>query len=120
LILQAVVRSLTESFPHVVGYKSFEGWGYHFIASMEPFEIPGADEFLARMPDAARSDLVEWNRGESRGESRDPRVFIDQILDMRVDLDELMHPDPRVVITDDRPFNEYYLLRRTFPGMWER
>lgn len=115
LILRAVARSLAEAFPYLAAYESFDGSGYHFVASMEPFEIPSTDEFLARMPEDARSDLVEWNGGERR----DPRVFIEEILNRRVDVDELVHPNPAVVITDDRPFNEYYLMRRTFKGLWQ-
>ena len=47
---------------------------------------------------------------------RDPEAFFTEILSHEVPITELLHPDPRVVVTDDRPFNEYFLLRRNLPG----
>jgi spermidine synthase len=114
LIRSAVARSLTRVFPHVRAYTSIEGWGVHFLASDRPFEPPSPEQFVARMPESARRDLVEWNRGELR----DPRVFAEEILRREVPVETLLDPDPHVVITDDRPFNEYFLLRRHFDGMW--
>lgn len=117
LILRAVARSLSETFPYVRAFKAGrQAWGYHFVASMEPIEIPSPAAFLARMPEAARADLVEWNEGGMQ----DAQGFVETILSNEVDIAALLHPDPRVVIEDDRPFNEYYLLRRAFDGMWKR
>ena len=39
-IFQAILRSLVDVFPHVRIYKSFNGKGFHFLASKEPFETP--------------------------------------------------------------------------------
>ena len=51
---------------------------------------------------------MEWNSGDRR----DLRVFMSDVLGRQVALDRLLNADPAVVITDDRPFNEYYLLRQ--------
>jgi predicted membrane-bound spermidine synthase len=116
LILSSVVRSLTRSFPHVLVFQAFVGQGYHFIASMQPVPIPSPEEFVSRMPGAAKKDLTEWNPGALG----DAQTFVRTVLASEVDPDSLLHEDPRVVITDDRPFNEYYLLRRRLPVLWER
>jgi hypothetical protein len=34
------------------------------------------------------------------------------VLNRRIPVEDLLVADRTVVITDDRPFNEYYLLRR--------
>jgi spermidine synthase len=108
LISNAIARSLVESFDYVVAFGALEGRGVHYTASMSPINIPSVDEFVARMPEAARRDLVEWNTGDLRN----AHMFVTTVLNRRLPVDALLNPDPAVVITDDRPFNEYYLLRR--------
>ena len=108
LIESAIARALADSFPHVAAFRSFDGRGTHFTASMTPWAIPTPEEFLARLPEAARRDLVEWNTGDLR----DAQTFVRTVLNRRVPVEQLLAADPNVVITDDRPFNEYYLLRR--------
>ncbi len=115
LNLKAAARSLVRAFPHVKVYRSIDDWGYHFVASLEPLETPSPEEFLARMPAKARVDLVEWNHGRRRN----IREFVTEILAREVPVEDLLHEDPRVVITDDRPFNEYFLLRRMLDGFQE-
>jgi hypothetical protein len=34
------------------------------------------------------------------------------VLDSEIPLGKLLGPDPLVAVTDDRPYNEYFLLRR--------
>jgi spermidine synthase len=111
-IVQAVARSLLDSFPYVKMYRSFEGpgleesgFGYHFLASRRPIEVPGAEVLAARMPDSAKADLVEWVQ------DKDVVSFLRTVLEHETDPEEFVRgADAR--ITDDRPFNEYYLLRR--------
>jgi hypothetical protein len=111
LIDSAITRSLVESFDHVVAFRSFELSGTHFVASMQPIRIPSVEEFVSRLPEDARRDLVEWNTGRLR----DPHVFIANVLNRKVRLEELLNADASVVVEDDRPYNEYYLLRRSTP-----
>jgi len=104
--LQAVARSLSNSFSHVRAYRSVEGWGYHFLASMSPLNMPSAEAFVLRMREAARHDLLEWSPGV------DLCREVDKVLASEVALEQLYSADGQIRITDDRPFNEYYLLRR--------
>ncbi|PYV09965.1 MAG: hypothetical protein DMG07_22040 [Acidobacteria bacterium] len=105
-ILHAVAGSLVRSFPHVRVFRSSEDWGYHFLASKNPIHLPGVDEMLARMPEAAQRDLLEWSRGA------DIHDVVKKILNREVGLPTVSDPHGGLSISDDRPFNEYYVLRR--------
>ena len=116
-ILRAVVRSLVDIFPYVRVYKSIEGWGFHFLASMQPFETPTPKDSVSRLPVMAKEDIVEWEPGiqflnnielenlieENFRKSFEKEIPVELLLNQK---DEL------VFISDDQPYNEYYLLRR--------
>ncbi len=104
-IALAIARSLRDVFPHVRVYRSIEGWGLHFIASMQPLEDIGPDRMLARLSVEARSDLSEWTQ---QGLDADVR----KVLSQEVPIESVLPKRNAVRVTDDRPFNEYYLVRR--------
>jgi hypothetical protein len=58
------------------------------------------------MPNAAVDDLLEWSP------TRSVPDYIAQVLGQEFTVEEALDPDPRIRITDDRPYNEYFLLRR--------
>jgi spermidine synthase len=105
-IQQAVVRSICEVFPHVRSFPSVEGWGVHLLASMEPMEQLDPAHLVARMPASAQQDLMEW--------SDTPSIlnYVGKVVDHEYPLRSLLNPDASIEVTDDRPFNEYFLLRR--------
>jgi spermidine synthase len=103
---QAVVRSVRNSFPHVQSFRSPGDVGIHILASMEPINVFGADSLAVGMPITAGADLMEWTSGVNLP------AYIAFIMSRPVSIDELLNPDPDVRITDDRPYNEYFLLRR--------
>jgi spermidine synthase len=105
---QAVARSLVDEFPYVRIYHSMENWGYHFLASTRPFPKPTVQQFNERLPEKARADLMEWSEGQSFDD------YVENILIREIDPAEILNNDRNVVITDDRPYNEYFLLRRTW------
>ena len=105
-ILHAVARSLYNKFPYIMVYKSVEGWGFHFIASMSPIEIPTVNELIDRMPQKARDDLLEWYR------VKDLKGLVANILNRKVPIAKVLSNDEEVVVKDDKPYNEYYILRR--------
>jgi len=105
LTAQAVLRSLHESFPYVRCFDSVEGWGTHLLASMEPIEICTADELAARMPARAKEDLLEWSPEEKLPD------YLRQALLQEVPIKDVLNPHPEIRITDDHPYNEYFLLR---------
>jgi len=106
-IIAAVAKSIRESFPYVRVFRSIEGWGYHFLASESPLPSPTAAALASRMPAPAVTDLLEWG----------PEPTAEQqfagVLNQELSLDALIAPAPGVpALQDDRPVNEYYLVRR--------
>ena len=113
---EAMVRSLQQVFPHVVIYRAIESWtpdwGLHFLASMQPIPDLTAEEFVTRLPPAAQRDLIEWGPGNT------PLEMASLILANKVPVSDIVaNPPGAPAITDDRPFNEYYLLRRRAPWL---
>jgi spermidine synthase len=106
-IIASVAKALQESFPHVRVFHSIEGWGYHFLASESPLPDPSAATLASRLPPAAAADLMEW------GPARDPEQQFAGVLNQELSLDGLIARAPGVpALQDDRPVNEYYILRR--------
>ena len=105
----SVTKAIVQSFPYVRAFQSFDGFGIHFLASMEPLPSAPSSELAARLPTAAASDFVEW------GPSANSQQQFDLVLSHEVPLEKLLAQDPRVpAMRDDQPINEYYLLRRWF------
>ncbi len=108
-ILASVARAITESFPHVRVFQSVEGWGFHFLASDSPIPDASADVLAARLPPRAAADLVEW------WPDVQPEQALRRVVEQEVPPGRLLAVAPHApALEDDRPFNEYYLIRRTF------
>lgn len=105
-ILQAVTGSLVEVFPYVRIYRSLEGWGFHFIASMSTIETPTIDDMILRLPESAKEDLLEWSSDKNL------RKFLSKMLSVKIPPQAILTDDKIAPITDDRPYNEYFFLRR--------
>ncbi len=105
-ILRAVANSVRQVFPHVKVFRSIEGSGYHFIASDRTLETPAVDLAMSRMPPSATRDLMEWHPG------REARDLWRDMLKQELDINTLTPRGSPLAVTDDRPFNEYFWLRR--------
>lgn len=105
----AIVRSLTAIFPHVRAFNSVEGWGMHLLASNQPLPERNAAGLAATLGRNAVTDMLEW------GPFRTPIDQFSAVLAGELSVAQLLAaaPDARG-IEDDRPVNEYYLLRRFF------
>jgi spermidine synthase len=103
---QAVLRSIYNSFPHVRFFHSFEGWGIHMLASMDPIEVPSPEQLATRLPASAANDLLEWS------DSRDLPAYLGRAISHEIPVEKNLNPDPAFQITDDNPSNEYFLLRQ--------
>jgi hypothetical protein len=106
-VLTAVANSVRQVFPHVKVFRSIGRGGYHFLASDRSLETPSVEEAMARMPASATRDLLEW---EPQRQARD---LWQDMLKREVDFHTLVPEHSRLAVTDDRPFNEYFLLRRS-------
>jgi spermidine synthase len=102
---QAALRSIHNAFPHVRCFHSVEGWGMHMLASMDPIAVPTPEQLLARMPEGAKTDMLEWTS------TRDVPGYIGLVIYHEIPPAKILNPDPKVQITDDQPYNEYFLLR---------
>jgi len=74
---------------------------------MQPLVAPSVEEMTSRLPEKARKDLLEWETG-------DLKTVLRQMLSQEVPLAQILGDHPDRIITDDRPYNEYYLLRRSW------
>ncbi len=109
---EAIARSLVKSFPYVRVYRSLEIQGLHFLASMQPLKAPTVQQFIDRLPPRARTDLVEWEPDGLASVAK-------RILSKEVPLETVLGSQPKRMITDDKPFNEYYWLRRNVARRWK-
>jgi hypothetical protein len=100
---------LHESFPHVRCFKSVWGWGMHVLGSMEPLEQLDAGQLAARMPESARRDLVEYDKTNAP-------ALLGAVVRSEFTPESVLK-DTTYQITDDRPFNEYFLLRKLRPEL---
>jgi spermidine synthase len=105
---QAILRAAAAEFPHVRVTRAFDKWGYHILCSEQPLTQRSAGELYDRLPEAARRDLVEWTP------DRTGVSLLEPIIAAPFEATEGVNDDPDVIITDDHPFNEYYLLRRAW------
>lgn len=105
LVFSAALRTLCEAFPYVRRLPSYEGAGAHLLAAMYPFTLCRPSEFLSRLPSAARQDVLEWCSEAQVSE------YLNKAFTQTTE-NELITSDLELRITDDRPFNEYFLVRR--------
>jgi hypothetical protein len=107
----AFAQALCNSFPYVRTFRSIEGWGFHFLCSFKPLPRRSAAEMASRLPPAALKDLLEWGpRSTAEAQFRG-------VLDQELPLQQLIDREPGApTLTDDRPVNEYYLLRHALHG----
>lgn len=102
----AVTRALVESFPYVRLFAYHPDWGYHFLASKQPIPNRTLAELAQRMPPAAVRDLEEWNPPAGT-----ERIFA-AVLSLERSPAQVIAGSPQTpAMQDDRPVNEYFMLR---------
>jgi hypothetical protein len=105
--IAGMTLSVLESFPHVRVFSSIEGDGFHVTASNDPIPRLSPEELVARMPEAAVRDMVEWIVAP-------PPQFFERMLGNEYVVESLLIGHSReatLAISDDRPVNEFYLNR---------
>lgn len=102
---RAVLRTLCDAFPYVRVMPGFQGSGCHMLASRQPIPDRSAARLVERMPAPALQDLVEFTPNLSA------QALFQAVLDREVSADSLLNPQDQSIVTDDHPYNEYYLLR---------
>ncbi|MGO9087911.1 MAG: fused MFS/spermidine synthase [Terriglobales bacterium] len=107
-IIASVAKALKESFPYVRVFRSIEkSWGCHFLASNSPLPSYSAATLASHLPFLAVADFLEWDPASSAQQQ------FARVLKQELPLDNLIGLAPRVpALQDDRPVNEYFILRR--------
>jgi hypothetical protein len=81
--------------------------GFHFLASNQPLPERTPAELAGRLSPKAAADLVEW------GPEPTAELEFASVLHKELSLEQMIARAPQAVaLQDDRPENEYYLLRR--------
>ncbi len=94
-------------------FRGFGGSGYHFLARREPIPPLRARDLALALPPAAAADLVEW------GPACTAEGQFQAVLAAEVPLSSLAALAPEVPpLSDDRPINEYFFLRRYVARQW--
>ena len=110
--LAAVSRALQNSFPYVRVFRWGSRSGYHFLASEQPIPKLTAAELQRRMPPDGALDLAEW-ASPSEGSEDVARADYERLLQGEIPIETMIQPSPTTpALSDDRPINEYFLLRR--------
>jgi spermidine synthase len=107
-IIASVAKSLKESFPYVRAFRPLEkSRGCHYLASNSPIPMYSAETLASHMPPAAVADFLEW------GPTATAQQQFARVLDLELSLNDLIGLAPDVpALQDDRPVNEYFILRR--------
>jgi predicted membrane-bound spermidine synthase len=111
VVFASFTAALAESFPHVRAFRSIGGYGVHYLAGDRALPRLTPDALAARLPPEAAADLVEWGPATTAADQL--RVVLTQevpVADLRA-----AAPDAPP-LTDDRPVNEYDLVRRLRAG----
>jgi spermidine synthase len=107
----SATRSLRNSFPYVRAFE--DEFGIHFLASNHPVPHRTAVELLARMSQTAIDDFAEWDTTPTEGARDAAEDRFDDLLKGEMNVNHLIAASPGTpALTDDRPINEYYALRR--------
>jgi spermidine synthase len=102
----AVARALQNSFPYVRIFQWNGRQGWHFLASDQPIPVRSASELAERMPPAAVTDMLEW------GPAKTAEKQFQLLLSRESRPEQMIALSPQTpALQDDRPINEYYLLR---------
>ncbi len=108
--IASAARALRNSFPYVRVFRHADTCCYHFLASERPLPERTAEDLLRRMPDDAVTDFTEWSRSQGRASAI---LAFNTLLRSEIPIETVIAESPAMpALSDDRPINEYYVLRR--------
>ena len=115
VVAASVTQALRASFEYVHVFRSFSALsptrltqtqGLLFLASDHVIPVRTAESLARRLPETAVHDLLEW------GPENNPESQLADILENEILIETVMARAPEATaLADDRPVNEYYLLR---------
>jgi spermidine synthase len=105
----SITKALQQSFPNIRAFQSYDGFGIHFLASLQPLPVVSSAVLAARLQPAAAADFLEW------GPQTTVQEQFDRVLSRELSVEKIIAEDSRApVLEDDQPINEYFLLRSWF------
>ncbi|MGB7585968.1 MAG: fused MFS/spermidine synthase [Terriglobales bacterium] len=103
----SMAQALQNSFAYVRMFRWNGRQGWHFLASAQPIPVRSAEELANRTPAAAVVDMLEW------GPAKTPDKQFDILLSREMKPEQFTALSPQTpALQDDRPINEYYVIRR--------
>ena len=112
-VVSSIARSVRDSFPYVRTF--WDEFGVHFLCSDQPIPQRSAQDLASALPPAAIADFVEWSPASTGGAKAQAVSQFDELLDGETNLDSMIAEAPNMpALSDDRPVNEYSLLRKWF------
>ena len=111
IVVSSMAQALRREFSDIRVFPPVEIHGLHFLASNGAMGRRTAAELAARVPAAAARDMLEW------GPAKTVEGQFELMLRGEMPLDAVIDADRGApMLTDDRPVNEYYFLRRLGRG----
>jgi hypothetical protein len=112
-VVSSISRSVRKSFQYVRSF--WDEFGVHFLCSDSPIPERSAADLVHKLPDSAVKDFVEWSAPNSAGPAAQAEAQFEDLLENEANIDQLIADAPKAVtLTDNRPVNEYSLLRKWF------
>jgi len=112
-VVSSISRSVRKSFQYVRSF--WDEFGVHFLCSDLPIPERSAADLVHKLPDSAVKDFVEWSAPNSAGPAAQAEAQFEDLLENEANIDQLIADAPKAVtLTDNRPVNEYSLLRKWF------
>lgn len=105
VLKQAVVVSIQKHFKYVRIYKGLGEEGLQFLASDRELPLLKPAEFVRGLPPAARQDFMEWHADKSA------YTLAEESLREISPESLMLFKDKEIGMSDDRPYNEFFLLR---------
>ena len=94
-------------------FRSNRNVSLQFLASDHPIPDRSPSEMVERMPAKAAQDIVEWYPGIV------PLQVFGSIVQHETSIDRIIALAPETPsLQDDRPMNEYFILRELAPSVW--
>jgi spermidine synthase len=112
-LVSSVSRSIRSSFSYVRSF--WDEFGIHYICSDSPIPNRSAADLVRRLPQSAITDFVEWSAPNSAGPAAQAEAQFEDLLENEANIDQFVADAPKApALTDNRPVNEYSLLREWF------
>ncbi len=112
-VISSISRSVRNSFGYVRSF--WDEFGVHFLCSDSPIPDRSAAELLRKLPEPAIQDFVEWSAPNRAGPAAQAQAQFEDLLENETNIDQLIADAPKAIpLTDNRPVNEYSLLRKWF------